>query len=48
VQRLLDAGLALLAEAQSQASAPARPRGKKAAAKLRAVPASQRPARRRA
>jgi hypothetical protein len=50
VQRLLDAGLALLAEAQSPASAPAQPRGKKAAAKLRAVTAaaSQRQARRRA
>jgi hypothetical protein len=32
----------------SEASAPARPRGKKAAAKLRAVPVSQRSARRRA
>jgi hypothetical protein len=48
VQRLVAAGVALLAEAQGAASAPARPRGKKAAAKLRVVTASQRPARRRA
>jgi transposase-like protein len=48
VQALLDAGLAAVAEAErAEAPAPARPRGKKAAAKLRAVPVSQR-ARRRA
>jgi len=52
VQALLNAGLAAMAEAdRAESSAPLRPRGKKAAAKLRAVPAStasQRPARRRA